>query len=296
MTRVLVMGASGMLGHEVYRMCAAHMKTYASLRNQPQYYARQTLFDPAHIISGTSVQDFDTIIAAFERARPDVVVNCIGIVKQSAAAKDPVQSITVNALFPHRLAALCAASGARLIHISTDCVFSGRKGSYTEKDIPDPEDLYGRSKLLGEVDHLAHALTLRTSMIGFELGTQFGLLEWFLSNRGGVVKGYSRAVFSGLTTPALADLIRHLIEAHPALSGLYHVSAAPIDKYALLRLCNQAFDAQVEITPVDDLVIDRSLDSRSFQKAAQWQPRSWDDMIGELARLEATHKTNGLKS
>lgn len=174
---------------------------------------------------------------------------------------------------------MCAATGARLIHISTDCVFSGRKGNYLETDFPDAEDLYGRSKLLGEVTQQSHALTLRTSIIGFELATRFGLIEWFLSNRGKEVNGYRRAIFSGLTTMELSRLIIELITQHPTLAGLYQVSVDPIDKYTLLCMVNDVFQTGITIKPVDNVEINRSLDSTRFRKAVGWITPAWNDMI-----------------
>jgi dTDP-4-dehydrorhamnose reductase len=191
-------------------------------------------------------------------------------------------AIRANALFPHDLAAACRERGARLIHISTDCVFSGRKGGYTETDRPDPEDVYGRSKLLGEVA-TPGALTLRTSMIGREIATSRGLLEWFLAQSGGTVRGFTRAVFSGPTTPVLSRAIADVLERHQSLEGLYHLGAEPIDKHALLLALRDAFGLDVEIEPDDGVVIDRSLDSSRFREATGWAAPTWEEMVAELA-------------
>jgi dTDP-4-dehydrorhamnose reductase len=190
-----------------------------------------------------------------------------------------VRSITVNALFPHRVAALCAASGARLIHFSTDCVFSGGRGAYREEDVPDPIDLYGRSKLLGEVD-APGALTLRTSIIGRELEHFTGLLEWFLRS-GPVVGGYTRVVWSGVTTNYVASLVGTLIRDAP-LDGLFHVSSAPITKHDLLVALRDAFGKQTRIEPQASPVSDRSLESDRFWSRTGLNRPRWDDMIGDL--------------
>ena len=211
-----------------------------------------------------------------------MVVNCIGVIKQLPGAHDPIVSIGINSLFPHRLRALCHAAGARLIHVSTDCVFSGRKGMYAEADPSDAEDLYGRSKFLGEVGGEG-AVTLRTSIIGRELSGTSGLVEWFLAQRGGKAEGYSRAIFSGLTSIALARVILDVAASHPELSGVYHVSVDPISKLDLLRLLNDAFDARVEIAPNDRVAIDRSLDSSRFRAATGFTPPSWPDLVREMA-------------
>lgn len=292
MARVLVLGASGMLGHQVVRASSPHADTYATLRGDG-HQADAIGIDRSRIISGVTVQDFDSLVRALGVTRPDVVINCIGIIKQTAAAKDPVQSLTVNSLFPHRLAQLCAASGARLIHISTDCVFSGKQGNYAETDLSDADDLYGRSKLLGEVTDQPHAITLRTSMIGPELGTQYGLVEWFLSNQGKSVRGFTRAIFSGLTTLELSRLIVRLIEQHPTLSGLYHVAAEPVDKNTLLRLINAEMGANITIDAAHDVVIDRSLDGTRFRQATGWIAPAWPEMIHEMAEDMNRHTPIG---
>ena len=217
-----------------------------------------------------------------ERVEPQVVVNCVGIVKQLAAARDPIASITINSLFPHRLARLCRDAGCRLIHMSTDCVFSGRKGAYTEDDLPDPEDLYGRSKLLGEVAEEG-ALTIRSSIIGRELASSNGLVEWFLAQAGKSVRGYRRAVYSGFTTLAMARIISEIIADQPALSGVWHVSSDPLSKYDLLLLVRQAYGVEVEVVPDDEVALDRSLDSSRFRAAAGFVPPSWPEMIREMA-------------
>lgn len=279
--KVLILGGSGMLGHKLWQTFAARFDTRVTFRGSPASYARFGIFDPARAIGGVSAEDFDSVVRAFGAVRPDVVVNCIGIVKQDAAARDPVASISVNALFPHRLAHLARASGARLIHLSTDCVFSGRAGGYREEQQPDAADLYGRTKLLGEVDGEG-ALTLRTSIIGRELGGAQGLLEWFLSQRGGRVRGFQRAVFSGFTTQALAELLAHLVTAHPRLSGVRHVAAQPIDKLALLTLVKDTYGLDIEIEPDESFVCDRSLDGSRFNAEVGYTAPSWPQMIARL--------------
>jgi dTDP-4-dehydrorhamnose reductase len=219
-------------------------------------------------------------VRAIAAVKPDVVVNCIGIVKQLDAAHDPVPSISVNALFPHRLAALVQAADARLLHVSTDCVFSGRGGGYTEADEPDPVDLYGRTKLLGEVVG-AGALTVRTSIVGRELGTTQGLLEWFLA-QSGPVRGYARAIFSGVTTEALAEVLAEIAAHHSALSGVWHVASEPITKLELLHRLAHTFGHAVAIEPDDRLAIDRSLDGSRFVAATGIETPSWDDMLAQL--------------
>jgi dTDP-4-dehydrorhamnose reductase len=206
----------------------------------------------------------------------------VGVIKQLPAAKAPIPSISINALFPHRLAQLCQACGARLVHVSTDCVFSGRKGRYTEDDPSDAEDLYGRTKFLGEVAGPG-CLTLRTSIIGRELDRRTSLIEWFLSQRGRTVTGYARAIYTGLTTRALSELIGDILERHPDMSGLWHAASDPISKYDLLELVNRALSLGITLQRDESLVCDRSLDSTRLRKAIGYQPPSWPEMVRQLA-------------
>lgn len=278
---ILILGASGMLGHKVWQVFAEQFDAYVAVRRGFNYYARYELFDQARTIDCVCVQDFDSIMRAIVMVRPHVVVNCIGIVKQATAAQDPLISISVNALFPHRLARLCQAAGIRLIHISTDCVFSGRKGNYLENDVADAEDLYGRTKLLGEL-HYDGSLTLRTSMIGRELETTHGLIEWFLGQEGKTIKGYKRAIFSGFTTQALAEIIAKIVIEHQDLQGIWHVASEPISKFDLLSLVKKAYGMNIQIEPDNEVVCDRSLNADRFKRATGYIPPSWSDMIEQM--------------
>jgi dTDP-4-dehydrorhamnose reductase len=285
--KVLILGGSGMLGHQLWKVLSPRFDTFVSLRRTTAFLGG--IFDRQRIIAGVAAEDFDSVIQAFAKVRPDAVVNCIGVVKQQGASKDPIACLSVNSLFPHRLARLCQASGSRLIHVSTDCVFSGKRGNYTESDFPDAEDLYGRSKLLGEVQGPG-ALTLRTSIIGRELQTQQGLIEWFLSNAGKTVSGYRKAIFSGLTTGALAELIAGLITNYPHLEGLWHVAAEPINKFDLLTLVRQIFEVDIDIVADERFFCDRSLCDARFRAATGWSPRSWPEMIGALREDAAARR------
>lgn len=232
------------------------------------------------LIESLDVEQFDSLARGIELARPDVVINCIGVVKQLAEADDPLTALPLNSLLPHRLARLCSMVGARLVHVSTDCVFSGAQGHYTEADFADANDLYGRSKYLGEVAY-ANAVTLRTSIIGHELDGARSLLGWFLAQSGNV-QGYTRAVFSGLPTVELARVIRDFVIPNPQLQGLYHVSSAPVSKYDLLRLVAKAYGKRIEIAPNDQLVIDRSLNSARFQAATGYIPPAWPELVHRM--------------
>jgi dTDP-4-dehydrorhamnose reductase len=280
--RTLVLGAAGMLGHRVWRELADHTDAYAAVRRSFRDYSALGWFDGATVIESVDVGVDADLDLAFETARPDVVVNAVGIVKQRSDAGDAVQSIAINALLPHKLAALCRLHGARLIHLSTDCVFSGSRGNYAETDLPDARDLYGRSKLLGEVDEPG-CVTLRTSMVGREIGSARGLIAWFIAQRGAAVRGFTRARFSGLTTPELSRVIRQVVLSQPDLRGVWHVAGEQISKYDLLSLVNDALGLGTTITADESFVCDRTLDATRFMNATGYRPPPWTDMVTELA-------------
>ena len=212
--KILILGATGMLGHKLMQVLSREHTVTGTVRRNASVLANYPIFSKMDIIGNISADNLETVRTAIDKANPEVIINCVGIVKQLPAAQDPLQSIAINALFPHQLVQICRQKNIRLIHMSTDCVFSGRKGYYTEEDPSDAEDLYGKTKYLGEVDYPG-CLTLRTSIIGRELDTSHGLIEWFMSQEGKTVSGYKNAVFSGLTTLALSEIITEIITDHP---------------------------------------------------------------------------------
>lgn len=280
--RVLILGASGMLGNAVLKLFVNEgvHETRGTVRSEA---SRRFFSDELQdrLIFGVDVLNQHTLLDVFAQTRPDVVINCVGLIKQLENANDPLAVLPVNALLPHQLAKLCLVAGSRLIHISTDCVFSGDKGLYTEADYSDARDLYGKSKYMGELHDYAHALTLRTSIIGHELNSNNALLDWFLSQQG-QVKGYTRAIFSGMPTVELARVIHDWVLPQPALCGLYHVSAQPISKYDLLEMVAHVYDKSIVIQPDDGVVIDRSLDSTLFQQESGYQPPQWPELIKNM--------------
>ena len=283
--RVLILGGEGMLGHKVFQVLSQRFDAYATFRDVRGPWATFPMYvtvEPRRLLAGVDALDFSGVVRAMGQARPAVVINCIGIIKQLKEASDPVISLTLNSLFPHRLADLCAVAGARLFHMSTDCVFSGRQGNYCEDDVPDAEDLYGRTKLLGELNRPG-CLTIRTSIFGRDFLKQNALLEWFLSQRGGRVKGYRNAIYTGFTTQALAQIMGDLITGHPQLCGLYQVASRPISKHDLLVKIRCAMKLDIEIEPYDDPPCDRSLNAARFVTATGYRIPDWDDLIAGLA-------------
>ncbi|MFN2500510.1 MAG: dTDP-4-dehydrorhamnose reductase family protein [Pyrinomonadaceae bacterium] len=280
--KILVVGGGGMLGHKLVQTFSGVFDIYTTVRRSKEEYSRYNIFDRATICEAIDVENILGLEAVVNRVRPDVVVNAVGLIKQVPETRDIVKTIWINSVFPHQLGQITANAGARLICISTDCVFTGERGNYSEHDRPDAIDIYGTTKRLGEVMG-PNCLTLRTSIIGRELGSSHSLVEWFLGCAGQSVKGYTRAIFSGLPTPAIADLLVRLINDHSDLSGIYHVSADPISKYDLLLLLRDAYGLAVNVEPSEAVAIDRSLDSTRFRNATGINIPSMTDMIGQMA-------------
>lgn len=276
--RILVLGASGMLGSTLFRAFSRDpdLLTFGSVREAS---AKRHFAPELHgaLIPNFHLDGESGLLTAFALAKPDVVVNCIGIIKQLPNANDHLESLAINATLPHRLAKYCEATGARLVHFSTDCVFSGKQGNYREEDFPDAYDLYGRTKYLGEVSY-ENSVTLRTSIIGHELDRSKSLVDWFLS-QSSEVKGFAKAIFSGLPTIEVARVLKEHVIPNPNLSGLFHLSVDPINKYELLNLVASTYGKSINITPDDKLVIDRSLNSDRFRTATGFKPKAWSDLI-----------------
>lgn len=305
--KVLICGGGGMLGHRLWLAFRPQFETYVTLRRTIADYAAWGWFEPGRTLEHCDAARFDTLRFYALELRPNVVINAVGLVKQRPEARSPIAAIETNALFPHRLAELCNELGARLIHISTDCVFSGRSrfgrwGNYRESDEPDPIDLYGRTKLLGEPldPHApgafaemqvnasagaaeANVLVLRTSLVGHELLTRQGLVEWFLKQTGRV-RGFARARFNGLTTNELADLLVRLAVDFPDLHGLYHVASEPISKLDFLLRLREAYRVNLEIEPDETVMVDRTLCGERFRAATGYVAPDWEAMIRRMQR------------
>jgi dTDP-4-dehydrorhamnose reductase len=282
--KILILGGTGMLGHVLLTRLSLHqdLDVYATARNYRSIEKWFTENLVKKIRTDVDADNFDTVIRALSYIQPEVVINCIGLIKQLPNADDPLSAITINSLLPHRISLICRKVGARLIHISTDCVFDGMKGNYTENDPSDAKDLYGRSKFLGEVTY-PHCVTLRTSIIGHELKGKLGLIEWFLAQQE-KVRGFKKAIYSGFPTVELARIICDYVIPNPQLQGVYHVSSAPVSKYELLMLVADRYRKKIEIEPFEDFVLDRSLDSSLFQKATRYKPPSWTELVDAMYR------------
>ncbi len=280
--KILIFGVTGMLGHILFEKFSNNKKyeVYATARKKDGLgkYFNQTLLD--NIIDRVDADEFDSLASAIKALKPATVINCIGIIKQLPIADDPLIAIGINALLPHRIAKVCAETGARMIHISTDCVFDGMKGNYTETDDSTAVDLYGRTKFLGEV-HYPHCVTLRTSIIGHELNTRYGLVEWFLSQENSV-KGFTKAGYTGFPTVEIVRIISDFVIPNKDLSGLYHVTSNPISKYELLKIISDVYNKKIEIIPDSGFYCDRSMDSSVFRKLTGYNPPSWVELVEKM--------------
>lgn len=283
--KILILGGAGMLGHKMAQTLSARFPetrwTIQGARTDDRWQ-RIPLMQDRRCFDGVDVTDWQRLERLLRDLHPDALVNCVGVVKQRPEATSPIPSIQINSLLPHRLAALVAEWGGRLVHFSTDCVFSGRRGSYTEADPTDAEDLYGRSKALGEVTEEPNALTLRTSIIGRELEHHQSLLDWFLLGGRREVQGFRRVWWSGVTTNHLADLVADIVERHPTLAGLYQVSSGRMSKYDLLCRIRDAYGVRVDVKPVDQPEADRSLDGSRLGAAIGYRCPSWETLMAQL--------------
>jgi dTDP-4-dehydrorhamnose reductase len=278
--RILILGGDGMLGHQLMKSLSFRHEVRVTLRQDLEAYMQYKIFNSNNSFSGIDVRSLDRLTEVIADYLPEAVINAVGIVKQRPSAKESIPSLELNSLLPHKLSVLCKAVGARLVHVSTDCVFSGKTGNYKEADPSDAEDLYGKTKYLGEL-HDAHCITLRTSIIGFELSRKKSLLEWFLSQKG-VVKGFKNAIYTGFTTIEMSKIIEKLLVEYPEASGLYQVSSDRINKYELLLLFREKFGHDIEIEADETFFCDRSLDSARFRAEFHYTPPSWPTMIEEL--------------
>jgi dTDP-4-dehydrorhamnose reductase len=286
--RVLIMGATGMLGHKLIQVLSTQFEVIGTLRGKPKEYVNHPILGKINLIGDIFAENIDSVQIAISSSKPDVVINCIGIVKQLPEADNVITSIAINALLPHQLAHICHSHGIRFIHYSTDCVFSGTRGNYLEDDVSDANDLYGRTKFLGEVSY-DNCLTLRTSLIGRELKGGHSLIEWFFSQQGKTVKGFKNAIFSGLTTRAHATILSKIISNYPEIKGIWHLGSDPINKYDLLTLVRDKYQIDITIEPDYSFTIDRSINADKFRKNVDIYIPKWNEMIEDMYQDEKSY-------
>ena len=286
MTKILILGAAGMLGHKLcQRLPGQGYEVVATVRQTRERYAPyKEVFGQTRLVEGIDAMNFESLAALVKKEKPFAVVNCVGLIKQHREAENRLLAIALNSYLPHRLDALCADEGARLVHFSTDCVFSGHKGQYRESDLSDAEDVYGRSKYLGETEGPAgDAVTLRSSIIGRELiGPKHGLFEWFLGQRGKRIGGFTKAIYTGFTTIEMARIVAKVLAAQKPLRGVYQVASAPISKFDLLALLREIGGYPVEIDANREFACDRSLVMNRFTEETGYVAPAWKPMLEEM--------------
>jgi dTDP-4-dehydrorhamnose reductase len=282
--RILILGGTGMIGHKLWQNLSRRFdNVYTTIhRSKAECEGFGRLFISDHVIDSLDVSNFELLKGVLTGLRPDVILNCIGITKRHPEANNAIPCLILNSLLPHKLAGWGLTHGARVFQFSTDCVFDGKTGNYVEESLPSAEDMYGRTKYLGDI-HGQNCLTIRTSFIGRELTSFTELLEWFLAQDGKTVKGFRKAMYSGVSTIFLSRVVGDLIEYHPNLSGLYHIASDVISKYDLLCLARDEFHLNIEVEPDDSFVCNRTLIGDRFKKATGIEVPSWPEMMHELA-------------
>lgn len=280
--KILVLGCSGMLGHTLFHDLLINWGydvkgTVRHIDNVTNFFFDDLL---ERVIPNVDAFEPETVKRVINDFSPDVVINCIGMIKQQPAAADPLKVITLNALFPHQLASFCKEFSCRLIQPSTDCVFDGSKGAYSELDKMTAEDLYGISKFMGEV-HYDHTLTLRTSIIGHELNSNLSLVEWFLSQQVSVC-GFTKAIYTGFPTIEISRILAEYVIPDTSLSGLFQVSSEPISKYNLIMLVKKIYGKNIQIEPFDGFTDDKSLISKRFREKTGYIPPPWEQLVQKM--------------
>ncbi len=295
--KLLILGADSMQGHKMFQMLGdVYPETYGTISGKAsaEPLNRVPFFQTDKVIPEVSPMDFQCLERIIKKIRPDWVINCLRVATHGSEVAPPILSITVNSLLPHRLAELSAAQGAKLMHFSSDCVFAGTQGFYTEENIPDATHAYGQTRLLGDVKD-DNTLVLRSSVIGRELTGHHSLLDWFLLQKGKSIKGFTRAIYSGLSSIETARVVQMILEKTPSLTGLYHVASDPINKYELLRLAQDAFHVDVAIHKEEGFFMDRSLNAEKFKAATGYSAPSWSAMMKELAEDNEQYNVWGIE-
>ncbi|MCR4081618.1 dTDP-4-dehydrorhamnose reductase family protein [Providencia stuartii] len=269
MKKVVILGSNGMLGHSLLK----------NIKNCQLYGIQRKASEQKNIIT---INDFfsNELYNSLDILSPDVIINCVGVIKQKNISNDVLHTLPINSIFPHLLAQYTEKNNSRLIHFSTDCIFDGKEGMYGDEHEFSAKDLYGISKYLGEIKNNPSTLTLRVSIIGHGIEPNDSLIDWFISQNGTEVKGYTKAYFSGLPCKEIANILTNYIIYNEELFGLYNLSADRISKFDLLKLVAQKYHLNIKINECDSLVIDRSLNSERFKKATGYKNKTWPELIG----------------
>jgi len=277
--KILILGANGMLGHTLFSKLSLNrdLDVYGTIRNNQSI---KWFHNKDKIYTNVYAGDINIFSFILKNLEPEYVINCIGVHRQSDAIKNPIISIKINSLVPHLFAEECEKLGCKFIHFSTDYVFNGKKGMYVEKDIPNPEEIYGKSKLLGEISNKKNSLTIRSSIIGHELGTSLSLVEWFL-NQKNKVNGHKNFYTTSITTIEMANIIENYV-FYNNLNGIMHISSEPINKFDILTKISNIYNKPIEIIPDENFICNSTLDSSLFKKLTGYSAPSWDIMLNNM--------------
>lgn len=271
--KILILGVNGLLGNRVFLNLSKNKKLniYGLARKK----SLNKSFSAKKIIYGVDVSDFKKLRNTIKLLKPDVILNCVGVINKKIKSIKEAKVIKINSLLPHYLDNLSAQFKFKLIHISTDCIFKGNKNFYNENSLSDVDNLYGLSKSAGEINN-NRSLTIRTSIIGHELNSQNGLVDWFLSQK--TVFGFANVIYSGMTTNELSKIIENCILRYN-LRGLYQVSSAPISKFDLLKLINNIYNSNINIKKNISIKKKLVLKSDRFKKETKYRVSSWEKQI-----------------
>ncbi|TRX40139.1 dTDP-4-dehydrorhamnose reductase family protein [Flavobacterium restrictum] len=281
--RILILGVSGLIGHKLLQDLKKDFEIYATLHRAKSDYGDLPLFSEKNIIENIDVLDYEVLKGVLFAVNPDVILNCVGITKRKINTDNFLDVLMVNSVFPHKLARWAKKNKKRVIHFSTDCVFDGKKGNYDETSLTNAEDLYGRTKALGEINY-SHTLTIRSSFIGQELFDKTELLDWFLSQEGKTINGFKKVLYSGVSTQFMASVVKNILLNFPDLSGLYQLAPEnAIPKYELLSIAKEAFKVSVTINADEKYVHLPTLDGSKLKNAMDLKIPSWKEMMIDLA-------------
>jgi len=281
--RVIILGTSGLIGHKLLQELSTDLEVFGTLHYSKKHYGDISLFSGPNIIENIDASNFELLKGVLLAINPDVILNCIGITKRKINTNNIIETLNINSVFPHKLADWAKINQKRVLHFSTDCVFDGRVGNYTEVSITTAEDIYGKSKALGEINY-NHCLTIRSSFIGQELFDKTELLDWFLTQNGKQIKGFKNTLYSGVSTIFMANVVKKIIMNFPNLSGLYQLAPdKPISKYDLLLIAKETFNIDVEIIPDYENVHRPTLDASKLKRKINLTVPSWETMMRELA-------------
>ena len=295
--KILILGADGMLGHKLFQLLGMdYPETFGTISGKSSIYPYSgiSFFHTDKVIPEVNMLDFGQIEHIINQLNPDYIINCLRVATHGDETAPPLQTITVNSLLPHQLAEVAKKNGARMIHFSSDCVFNGKQGMYTEEDPPNATHIYGQTRLLGEV-FADNVLVLRGSVIGRELIQHSSLLDWFLRQQGSEINGFTHAIYSGLSSVETVRVVQMIISIKPSLTGLYHIASKPINKYNLLKLAQKNFGIKVTIHKQNKYFVNRSLAAEKIKYALGYVAPSWSSMMKELAEENEQYNKWGIK-